>query len=151
MPKPVFIICAREIVEDKSTNLLSIFTVIEKIEAVASDSEIPRGRDGRPGIPPQFQQIKVVAVWMQQDGDRDGEFEHEFQVDVGDFHRDMAGNFTFDDAPLKRFQLTLVGFPIPDESCVGYVRSRIRRPGSVEWQIQEYPIPITITHLPVAE
>lgn len=159
MPRPVFILCANDFVEDKTTNLLSVHTIIEQIQGfrVEPGANPPRVEDeaGRRAIPVQFQRAKAMAVWMKEPGDDDREFETEFIVDFGGERLAAPlGVFRFEgNASFHRMTLRLHGFPLPEQSCTGHIIARIRAVGGDDdaWISQDYPILIEMIEQPVQE
>lgn len=149
MPKPVYIICASGLSEDRATNLVSLFGIIESL-VVASDpiAEVAKStqvkREPKPG---DLGQLKVMAVWMKtSDADVDVTFEHEFVVQCDDVELPPIGRmeFTFTkDAYLKRFLLCFDGLPPVTRDGFAVIRSQIRRDGG-DWLSQEYPLLIVI-------
>ena len=85
--------------------------------------------------------MKAIAVWMQEDEDKDVEFEHEF-VFVHDGKEDSTGISPFVFKGLfNRFIMTLGGFVVPAASTMYYFRSRIRKRGENDWLTsQVYPL-----------
>src|SRR5438128_1103937 len=74
MPKPVYIICSQMGSEDRETGLLSVFSIIEKLQITS----IPVPQPGQPPPIIQWAPFRVYAVWMKDDGDnpaQDFEFE----------------------------------------------------------------------------
>ena len=145
MPKPVFIITAQGISEDHDSRLVTAFSIIEKIQVAvlkAGDSPEPRSR---PSIPVNFGVNKTIAVWKRTPGDS-GLFGHEFVIRFEDQERRAnLTEFEFPpNADLKRFMLTMQGFPVPKESGDVFVVSRIRKKGGEQWMSQEYPIAIEV-------
>jgi hypothetical protein len=152
MPRPVYIVVAKDIVEDKSKNFLSIFSVVEIVNLTV-------GPD-RPDLDPEVLQelnesrrrayeFTTVAVWMREAGDDDAQFEHQFAIVLPD-HEDLlpAAPFQFDVAlPLQRFRLIIQGIPAPEESCTINVESRVRRVETGQQWSQRYPIICTVRQL----
>ena len=143
MPKPVFIICCEGVLQDKTTNNLSIFKVLEKVivkKGITVDPASPMARpyaagSGYPGF-------EGVAVWRKEAQDVGKTFFHKFHIE----HPDAVAvveeqTFQFTEAgELSRFILVLSGIPIPEKSGVVLVKSQVREDGSTEWNSQDYPI-----------
>lgn len=152
MPKPVYIICASGICEDKLTNLVTIFQVLEAFEYTPFENrqEMPAGQ-----IPLEQGSSTILAVWRMDESDSNQQFEHEFAVQAGTAELISTGLSSFSFTPpavLQRFKMTIQGFPIMESS--GYLRliSRIRKTGDVDWGAsQEYPIRVTVHPLAAAE
>lgn len=135
MPSPVYIICAHDIVENKATNVVSIFNVVEKITA-------SRAQAGESVPLPHVTLLKAIAVWRKEEGDEGQEFESEMTVRAGDEELGRATSvFQFDaTAGLHRIILTFPVMLAVQEDGVVTVRSRIRRADNGDWIEQSYPI-----------
>lgn len=143
MAKPLYIICAESAVEDKRTNLLSLFNILEKFTAqvkvirVKGDKIIRR---------PLFR-FRSVAVWMREESDPwDQEFEAQLQLILPPDETEITGapemaRFKFKEGrPLQRISMEFEGDPPFKGPGILRVISRIRPVGSEEWLQQEYPI-----------
>lgn len=152
MPKPVYIICAAGLSEDRSTNLVTLFGIVESL--VVAPVPIPDGTKVNfvkgPNNPGELGQLKVMAVWMKTSAAEDNVvFEHEFVLQFDDVELPPIGRmeFTFTpDAYLKRFLLCFDGLPPMTKDGFAVIRSRIRLDGG-EWMSQEYPM-MMIVHQP---
>ena len=87
MPKPVYIICAAGLSEDRSTNLVTLFGFVESL--VVAPVPIPDGTKVNfvkgPNNPGELGQLKVMAVWMKTSAAEDNVvFEHEFVLQFDD-------------------------------------------------------------------
>lgn len=150
MPKPIYVICCDSISEDKTTNLLSLFAVLEKVivvkTAVQSGDDVAAATAIGEQIGRQkATETRVVAVWMKEPGDEDCVFEHEFSFIAPDgkttSHPPPLQPFGFERSTyLQRFTLTLVGFPVPKETCVVEIQSKVRMHGDEDWLIQSYSL-----------
>ena len=141
MPKPVYVLCAQAVLQEKTSNLVSIFQVLEQITAIivrkhddeATATNVHGSRDG----------FQAIAVWRKENGDAGETFVHEFLV-----AEQSAGlvPFTFSkEKNLQWFVLNAGGFPIPEKSAMVLVTSRVRRESSNAWCSQSYPIFFDIT------
>lgn len=146
MPKPVYIICATGVIEDKQTNLVTIFQAIETVSMTHSDD--PK-RLAVNEIPAEFGQMTVLSVWMKQDDDEAVSFEHQFVLhcDELDDVTIESDPFTFgDNAYLHRFKMTFRGIPPLQSSGMLAIISRIRKVGDTDWiDSQKYPIRAVVT------
>jgi len=158
MPKPVYIVCAQSVSLDKSTNLLSLFHVLEGFTLRApseGDVSIEQGEEAPAGIPTINLDFVGVATWEREEQDSpETEFDFVVQVIVpweGEARTVNEGKCIFA-KPFQRFMARMVlGIPkLPEQS--GNIRfvSKIRRLGSQEWQSQEYRIPIKLIANPEA-
>ena len=68
MPKPVYIICAEGIVQDKRTSLVSIFKVTEQVTLELGDVPAPDAQ-GRGLIAGDKFGFEAVSVWRKEGGD----------------------------------------------------------------------------------
>ena len=142
MPRAVYIICSGDVVEDRLTNLLSVFSIAERLEVrranVVRDVEIADFR------------CAVVAVWMKTPND-DGElFEHVFTVvnnplDELDISPIIQFRFLSDEMHLHRFRIRVEGFPPIVSSGIVLFRSKIRKLGDTDWLVQEFPMVAHVT------
>ena len=135
MPSPVYIICAHDVIEDKLTNSVSIFKVVEKVIA----------RKGPPYEPfslPPVTLLKAIAVWSKEGGDEGHEFESEMTINVGDEVVGRAkSDFQF--TPEAELHRIIMAFPVMlavKEDCVVTVKNRIKKSGDENWIEQSYPI-----------
>lgn len=144
MPKPIYIICAEAVCEDKGTNQISFFNVVERVllDAAPQATPVPP----TPAIALTLLKSVTVAVWSRQDGD-DGQFESNFLIRLpnGDELNADTGPFSVsavEDKPLHRFKLSLT-LALPFVSGILTIASRLRPVGSnAAWLSQEYAIPI---------
>lgn len=151
MPSPVFIIVSGSAVEDRRTNLLSVFNVVERL---VIRKKLP---DEQLGVPGQFRQVdlgespsthfgfSIQAVWMLEPSDPpEGTFDAELLFTVPPHNRQVRHSMP----PLEykkggflvRFGAVLIGPPPCDGSGILRVAIRIRRAGEQKWFEQEYPI-----------
>ncbi len=144
MPKPVYIICAEGVTEDKRTNLLSFFNIVEKLIAE------PLSEKGeKPSKSPIFQ-LRTVAVWMREESDPvDQEFEAQLQLIMPPNDEIVTApnisRFRFKEGSfLVRITLQFMGDPPIKGAGVLRVVCLVRPVGSEEWQRQEYPIIVQI-------
>lgn len=145
MPRPVYIIVAKEAIEDKATNFLSLISVVE----VFNVAIFPNPQD----LDPQFSdalrdarrlanRFHAMAVWMREAGDEEVVFEHQFVMALPQ-REDLlpAAPFQFNaEFPLQRFRLQIQGVPLLEESCTIHIESRVRRHDTGEEWRQRYPI-----------
>jgi len=151
MPKPVYIIAAHGLAEDKTTNLVTIFAVIERATIT-----LRRNVEQKAGVPPvtpiEYGVMTTLAVWKKEPGDT-GLYEHEFLIKF-EGQEKPAGVVEFEFEPemeLKRFSLIMQGFPAPTKSCDVYIVSRIRKKGDSDWLSQQYPITFVVIPPPEGE
>lgn len=156
MPKPVYILLAHNIVQDKDTNLLSVSGVIERV-----DVRMRRAIEGaahnlhRDEIPFNAGMFKLVAVWMREPEDVGVDFEHKFSIEMdgAEPHTEIRPYaFSGDQTKtLQRIIVTLRGFPIPATPGIVLLKSSLRRVGSENWVSQQYPVQVNIYEIPAAE
>ena len=152
MPKPVYILCAENITQDRETNLVSISNVIEKFDVtgipvdlgqlpntdelskkLAQTANIDIG--GRP-------LMKVIAVWALQPGDEGQEFETGMMITSPGKPDMIVGPMPFqfgEGGIYQRAILTVGGLP-PLQSGTITVVSRMRKKGETAWKTQSYDI-----------
>lgn len=145
MPTPAYILFARDVEKDQSTNLISLTSVVERM--VIDLDRIPdRARDktnGQVMLPVQF---RGVAVWLRDKGDEGKTFESElvFINPNGDEDVKAHSEFEFAAPFLQRFFLKIASIPMVTESGILTVESRVRRKGNKRWKSQSYPILIQV-------
>jgi hypothetical protein len=153
MPRPVYVLLAQGVCQDRDSNLITIFTIIEQIGLVVPAPGEQLNRPLLPGEHPiNLTDHRGVAVWMKSDGD-DGDFEHEFTMVADGAETGILQRVPFTFAPgtfLARFMILLRGIPVPAESGLIYLRSKVRGAGNTEWMIQDYPVRVGVTRLPPA-
>lgn len=140
MPKPLYMICAQGAVEDKRTNLVSFYNVLEKLIVQVKEE----GDKEKRSLPPRWR-FRAIAVWMREESDPfDQEFESQMQMILPPDNRvlDIPGiaKFKFQEGKhLKRVSLEFDGAPPRGPGILRLV-SLVRAVGSDEWLRQEYPI-----------
>lgn len=165
MPRPVYIIPAQFVIEEKSTNLVSMICVNERFEV---DLRAAESREQlHEAIKDNFKKtgklqeefgaarIHVVAVWMKESGDEMCKFEHEFALAVPASEEIVLGpnEFEFDPTkPFRRFKAIMVGLPPINDSCILEIESRVRRVSEGDkdsvWVRQSYPLTVDVVHKP---
>jgi hypothetical protein len=157
MPRPIYIIAATKTSEDKFSGLLSLFEIIEVLDVQLIP---PKGGEDLAVIQAHNKgrmaaaESTVIAVWMREEGDEDKVFEHQFALIFPDREQALSAvPFQFSpDAQLQRFMMKLQGFPVPPESTVIEVESRIRVQDSATWNknTQRYPLICRVHHMDTA-
>lgn len=146
MAKPVYIIVAESISEDKTTNLVSLFTVCERWVLY----RIPEGDDQPPTdvdvSTKHLLQCVVVAVWMHEEGDEEREYTHQFFVtsQSGTTH-EIGDPYPFRFSGKRQFQRFRLNFKGATQFEQGQVTfgSRIRS-GDSDWITQTYTVRVDI-------
>src|SRR5260370_16449371 len=64
MSKPLFIICSESGVEDKDSRMISLYNILEKVEATRSSAEGSQGPTICRPMP-----FRITAVWMRTEED----------------------------------------------------------------------------------
>ena len=143
MPRPVYILCVQSSSEDRESNLLSLFGLVENFQITPIPAPLPNQ--------PVFvlwQPIRAVGAWLAEadDGPAD-EYESELRVFIPGIEAPFVvatGVFRFRDPlparPLHRF---VVNFPTPlplAQPGTMCIEHRIRRKGTEEWLSQDYPV-----------
>jgi hypothetical protein len=136
MPEPVYLICAESGAEDKQTDILSLFNIVERLVITPMPPV-----DGVVLVPPQV--LRVVAVWMRNENDGpEDEFEQQmvFSPPAGAASV-MTGVTPF------RFEKLLHRFTVKMNIALAFagpgmfwVETRVRRRGADEWITHRYPI-----------
>jgi hypothetical protein len=136
MPRPVYVLCAKGITEDKLSSLMTAFSILESMEFGTERREASILFD------PLTVQLQGLSVWMREESDDEVEFEHQWAVHGGGRHDTLpATTFRFErERPLFRFTLLTKGIPILTESGLIEFESRVRRLGADEWLSQSFPI-----------
>jgi len=137
MPKPVYIICSGSGSEDKTTGLISLFQVIEKLRF---SSVVPLDLS----IVSPLMEMRVTAIWMRCPEDEGQEFEFETRVLLPPedtiIKLGEQGKFSFAQHH-HRLVAIMRGFPPFRGSGIMRFQSRLRRAGTEEWLfLQEYPV-----------
>ena len=149
MARPLYIICAESMSLDQNTNLVSLFHVLEGFTVQFETTPKTDGQSKSDTLPVNVASPKFYscAVWMKDanDGPED-EYEYETVATSpgGEELTVNAGSFSF----TKTFYRIQMGFVLAkpfQQSGDFVVCSKIRRKGTDEWLVQEYPIPITVT------
>jgi hypothetical protein len=151
MPRPVYIICAKLIAEDRATNLVTLSSILENVEITKtpftpdiSDADKKTAEAENKAKLNAFD-TSVLSVWMYESGD-DQEFEHQFAILSGG-NETAAEKHPFKyrpDKPLQRFRLNLHGMPMPDKSGLIEIESRVKKKDGEQWIGQRFPITYNI-------
>jgi hypothetical protein len=140
MPRPIYVLCARGVSEDKTSNIVSILSIIETVEFAPIGDPLQVPLMG----PPDAFEISVLAVWMGMDADMGLDFQHQWHVSAPGVEPAVGEVSVFqfeNERRLARFHMRLRGVPIPPESCLIEFESRVRPIGQQEWAWrQQYPI-----------
>lgn len=139
MPKPLFIIAGQGVTEDKQSNLVTIFNVLERIKFK------PQGLTDTPPAGSYFP-FAAIAVWRAEAGDEAKEFEAELVLLKPPANEPQPLGIirvTFQSGrPNHRFILQYGG-PLPFSGPgVLRIESRIREIGAEHWMSQAYSIEI---------
>jgi hypothetical protein len=145
MPQPVYIICSELISQDKETNQLSIFSIVESLEAHRGQTQRKQGHN-------VVGKSRIVAVWMKDDGDEEVQFEEEIVFLLPPNDKEVVaakGTFHFESGKyLHRSIINMLGWPPIKGSGVMWVQSRIRRKDDEQWKTQSYPIVVDFQEHP---
>lgn len=144
MPTPVFVVCSESISQDRETNKLSIFSIIERLNL-----RIGEKPDGTPEkIAITAFRGRLTAVWMFNPGEVNIPFEHEVAFLLPPNGEELLGPKT--DFLLRegfqfyRFITPLVGFPAILKSGTLNLVSRVRRVGDSDWISQSCPVFVSV-------
>jgi hypothetical protein len=158
MPKPVYIICAENVVQDKDTNLVSIHNVIERFDVTAvgklppdvakaigpTMKKVAESVEGAPpvGTRPLF---KAISVWKKEPGDEEQPLEILMTVTFPDGHKREFGPtpFQFDKGSILQRAIVIVGGQLPVQSGKIRVATSVRKKGDKKWKSQSYDIEVT--------
>lgn len=149
MPRPAYILCADRVVEDKTTNLVTVVAIVEVVRVEVRHHELnaqePRAR--RQGD----DSAHAIAVWRGEPDDVGVNFSHEWALIVPGQPetRVPTGEFTFDpEKPLQRFRLAMNGLPQPPHSGMVEIESRLRPTGIGQWYAQRFQIAFVVVNMP---
>jgi len=152
MARPVFMVCCSSRSEDRNTNFLSIFEILEGYKLATlkvRDGKLIDAEVTKLATEGQFQtgvHFCVISLWMQtEDDSKDDEFLHELAItDPGEPEKiATSGVFRFE----KSFQRLIVELHKGGQwkqSGICEVESRIKKKNSPEWIRQRFPIPIQV-------
>lgn len=156
MPRPVYIIAADSYSEDRGTNILSVFHILERIEYLRQVIQ-----DGVPLFPEPAEasdsglHFNLLAVWMKLPDDNP-ELTYEYEMAV--IHPDKTENivtsgesqmFPSDDRPLQRMVVRFKRFA-PKSAGIYRFESRVRVVGEETWQRQDFPLTVEELESPIA-
>lgn len=151
MPKPVFIVVSQSGVEDRQTNLLSLFNVIERLVIKKKPAKEDAGEPGQfkevnaAELPAMHFGFRIAAVWMLEQSDPpEGTLDAEMVFSVPPHNREVRHSM----GPLEykkgsfivRVSAIVIGPPPCDGSGILRVKIRVRFSDTLEWLEQEYPI-----------
>lgn len=147
MARPVYIICAESLSLDQNTHLMSLFSIVERLQffqtqsAAEADQKV---KETPQAFHSQSLKLQVVATWMKQRGDEGQEFEHQFRMlhpSIGERELNAPTKFQFpDEKEIHRFTLSARGMPPISKSGIIEFESRVRVVNSGEWRSQSYPV-----------
>lgn len=137
MPRPVYIICSESGSDDRHTNLVSHFNVLEKIHFFRNAPDQKK--------PVTMFKFRGTAVWMREDGDIGVEFEWEYVLGLPMSktpHVMSKGTFSYpSEAMLWRCVVNYEGPPPIDGSGMLSIEHRVRPVNSNdEWIVQKFPL-----------
>ncbi len=156
MATPAYTICAGNKSEDRETNALSLFAIVERVAMDAlgktepSGTPEPEATASPAKVPSAFTAI-VLSVWLKDDSDYGAAYEAEFCMvsPSGDAISTPLPSFTMmKDAGsfLHRIMVRLHGLPPLNQGGVWMMETRIRLAGSTgEWIKQGYPLVVDVT------
>jgi hypothetical protein len=156
MPRPIYVLCARGVSEDKTSNIVSVLSIIETLEFAQIGDSPPPTPTTRLSLtePPESIRIDALSVWMGLDGDMGHAFEHQWLIHFGPtgIGTGEISPFQFEnDRRLSRFHMRLQGVPIPPGQGLMEFKSQIRIAGQQEWRwSQSYPIVCNVHGTPPA-
>ncbi len=146
MPTPVYIICCESGVEDRFTNLASLFNIIERIAVQSAYVQQP-GSDTPP--PVRFlPSLRIVAVWRAEgESDFGVEFQSEIRLTMLPHGREntvMSEPFRFLPGTLNhRIVVVIRALDYADGGQL-VVESRVKRPEEDQWLTQKYVIDVDV-------
>jgi hypothetical protein len=134
MPKPVYILCADNVSIDKATNLVSVFSILERIHVEKGPSDPKR----MPNMPLR---LKSIAVWRREESDP-AVFDIATSLLIsGKEVTSLRGTLKFEDGkPLARTIADLVLMPPDDQRGSIAVRQCLINPSTGDSVSQEYVI-----------
>jgi hypothetical protein len=151
MPKPKYIVCCDSTSHDRTSNLLSLFSILEgfKITRVRVPGAEPEPYKGDPSALLPLE-LCCVATWERTEGEScEDEFEHEMTVEFpGAGKQTVTGGTFVISKRLQRFVATIVAPGLPLRSTLQsgdvIVRSRVTTAdGQQEW-VQEFTLPLEL-------
>lgn len=136
MPRPMYVICAQSGAEDKRTNLVSLFNIVERFEAVPLPTT-------NPAII-QSPTLYILAVWVQGETDQpDNDFEHQFVFSWPEQEPILTEPMRFRfEKPLYRFMAINPGPLFFRGTGTFRIESKVRLVGTEEWLRQEYLVAV---------
>jgi hypothetical protein len=149
MPKPKYVVCCESILHDKTSNLVSLFNVLEGYTVQKQQIALPAPQEGQAlVIPVAIMQLVGVAVWeLSSEAEGGGEFDFELALHLPglDSPSLTSGTFKFNKKRHYRFLTRMEIAPNP-KIVSGDIRftSKVKPVGTNRWKSQEYAFPITI-------
>ncbi len=147
MPRPVYIIAARSGSLDQKSNLMSLFSILERIHVQA---EVEGGTAGTPvafpaNMPPV--EMRITAVWMADEGEEGQAFDSQLVMKNPEGIEELLheGDFVFNQDRATAILVRNIydvnaTFKQPKSGLIE-VRSKVRPKGDDgEWIQQSYPI-----------
>jgi len=146
MPRPVFVVCSESISQDRETNLLSIFSIIERLDFFIGGK--PDGTSDPAQMAIKHFRARLTAVWMFDPDEVNIPFEHEVAFLLPPNGEEVLGaktEFSLREGfHLHRFVTALVGLPPIKTGTLNLV-SRVRRAGDSDWISQSYPVVVSVS------
>jgi hypothetical protein len=142
MAKPLYIVCCESVIQDKASNLVTHFNVIEQftISSVQHhDETVVKTMSGRP-VP-----LSVDSVWIAEDGDLDCDFDIQltFNFEPQEKAEDILIDTTFKfSGPRHRSTFAISPGVMFTKAGTFVVTARIKKKGTSDWISQVYPIEV---------
>jgi hypothetical protein len=149
MVSPHYIMVCEGGSEDRTTNLVSLFRVIEKVTMHAVSAEKAASEKIRPA---QFA-FRVVSAWRLQPEDRrDGSFECELFFHIPPEGRLVAvgkAELEYKGGDFVRFTFDVSGTPPADGAGWLQIETRMRRCGDEIWNSQSFFVLVEVAQSPL--
>lgn len=154
MVQPAYTLLAQSISQDRDSNAISLFHVIERVALwvpAEGDQVVPNHPDAASTF-----RGAVVSVWIKGESDFGRTFQYELAlVPPGDNEQEsiigkLDVKFSDDRSKqLERIVIRLIGFPmLPKVSGIVWLESRIRKAsatnGDAAWVTQRYALPVDV-------
>lgn len=139
MPLPAYMICCQSGIEDKETNLVSLYFVVDLLRL----SPLPQPKTPGEVVYVDALPLRIVASWLKCEGDTDDqEFDTETRLvsPNGDSVPLTGTRFKFGPVLFYRFTVKAPRQLPINSPGIWWLENRVCKVGAEEWVSQKYPI-----------
>ena len=147
MPRPAYIVCCVSSVEDKETNMLSVFNVIENIRGMTVQEAEEKAKTENKPLVIQTQELRILCSFMLDEQESsDDLFDFELRFLPPEMEPISVATHEFKiEKFFHRFKVKFQGpLPTGEKTGVFWIEARAKKKENTEWVSQRYPIQLEI-------